>query len=188
MKIRLAIAAILMHAVACTPAPQFHYLLTADGPTPAGGGVGIGVGPVVVPDYLERPNLAIQEQPNQLSFASDHRWAGALDASIARVLATNLGHRKRTGNVRVYPWTLDDGLRHQVTLDIREFHGDADGHAVLEAGWRLYGLPERRLLASRTFSGREALERDGYPSLVAAQSRLLSRLADEIAASMPASR
>lgn len=186
MKTRFAFAAILLLIAACASAPKSYYVLTADGPTPSGGGAGIGVGPVVVAEYLERPNLVIQEQPNQLSIATDHRWAGALDASIARVTATNLGRRKGTGNVRVYPWPRDEGLRYQVTLDVRQFHGEADGHAVLEAGWRVYALPERRLVASRTFNGREALERDGYPPLVAAKSRLLSRMADDIAKSMPA--
>ncbi len=170
-----------MVLAACGAGPRSYYLLTAEGPLPAGGGRGIGVGPVVVAEYLDRPNLVLQEQPNQLSIASDHHWAGPLDASIARVTAANLGRRAGTGDVRVYPWVSDGGLRHQVTLDVREFHGGADGHAVLEAGWRVYALPERRLVASRTFTGREALEKDGYQPLVAAQSRLLARMADEIA-------
>ena len=75
-------------------------------------------------------------------------------------------------------------IRYQVTLDIRQFHGGADGYAVIEAGWRAYSLPDRRLKASRTFVDREPLEADGYQPLVAAQSKLLSRLADDIAASL----
>lgn len=184
MKYRFAIFALCLVFASCGTGPKSYYVLTADGPAPSGGGAGIGVGPVMVAEYLDRPNLVLQEKPNQLAIASAHRWAGALDASIARVTATNLGRRKSTGNVRVYPWPRDEGLRHQVTLDVRQFHGEADGHAVLEAGWRVYSLPDRRLVASRTFIGREALERDGYQPLVAAQSRLLSRMADEIAASM----
>ena len=58
------------------------------------------------------------------------------------------------------------------------------GYAVIEAGWRAYSLPDRKVKASRTFVDREALESDGYPALVAAQSRLLSRMADDIAAAL----
>ncbi len=184
MKHRIPLFLCCLLIAACGAGPKSYYVLTADGPAPSGGGAGIGVGPVMVAEYIDRPNLVLQEQPNQLAIASDHRWAGALDASIARVTATNLGRRKGTGNVRVYPWPRDEGLRYQITLDVRQFHGAADGHAVLEAGWRVYALPERRVIASRTFTGREALERDGYQPLVAAQSRLLSRMADQIAASM----
>ena len=159
-------------------------MLSGDGPAPAGGGPGIGVGPVALAEYIDRPNLVVAESENQLGIAESHRWAGDLSASIARVTATNLGRRLNTGNIHTYPWRGDDGLRWQVTLDIRQFHGAADGHAVIEAGWRAYALPERRVVASRTFVDREPLAADGYQPLVAAQSKLLSRLADDIAKSL----
>lgn len=168
----------------CTAGSKSFYVLTADGPAPSGGGAGIGVGPVTLAEYIDRPNLVIAESPNQLAVAEDHRWAGDLSASVARVTAANLGRRLNTGNVRTYPWNNDKEISYQVTLDIRQLHGGEDGHAVIEAGWRAYSLPDRKLKASRTFVDREALESDGYPALVAAQSRLLSRLAADIAAGL----
>jgi uncharacterized lipoprotein YmbA len=167
---------------ACAAGSKSFYVLTADGPAPSGGGMGIGVGPVSLAEYIDRPNLVIAESANQLSIAESHRWAGDLSASVARVTAANLGRRLGTGNVQVYPWRNDDGIRYQVTLDIRQLHAGSDGYAVIEAGWRAYALPERTVKASRTFVDREALEVDGYQALVAAQSRLLSRLADDISA------
>lgn len=172
------LSAILLLA-GCAGSKSF-YVLSSDGPAPSGGGAGIGVGPVSLAEYIDRPNLVLAESENQLSVSEDHRWAGDLSASIARVTAANLGRRMNTGNVRVYPWQGDDGIRYQVTLDIRQFHGAADGYAVIEAGWRAYSLPEKKLKASRTFVDREALASDGYQPLVAAQSKLLSRLADDI--------
>jgi hypothetical protein len=174
------LSAILLLA-ACGTGSRSFYVLTADGPAPSGGGAGIGVGPVSLAEYIDRPNLVIAQAPNQLGVAENHRWAGDLAASIARVTAANLGRRMNTGNVRVYPWQGDDGIRYQVTLDIRQLHGGNDGYAVIEAGWRAYSLPDRKLKASRTFVDREPLESDGYQPLVAAQSRLLSRLAEDIA-------
>jgi uncharacterized protein len=177
----LACLAAALFLGGCAAEPKRFYVLTADGPAPAGGGPGIGVGPVVLAEYLDRPNLVVQQAPNQLAVAEDHRWAGELSASIARVTASNLGRRLGSGNVRTYPWPGDEGIRTQVTLDIRQLHAAEDGYAVIEAGWRAYSLPDRRMVGSGTFVDREALESDGYPSLVAAQSRLLSRLSAEIA-------
>jgi uncharacterized lipoprotein YmbA len=179
----LLLSAILALACCATGSRSF-YVLTADGPAPSGGGPGVGVGPVALAEYIDRANLVIAEAPNQLGIAEDHRWAGDLSASVARVTAANLGRRLNTGNVRTYPWQGDDGIRYQVTLDIRQLHGAADGYAVIEAGWRAYSLPDRKIKASRTFVDREPLEADGYQALVAAQSKLLSRLADDIAASL----
>lgn len=168
----------------CAADPKSFYVLSADGPAPAGGGPGIGVGPVALAEYIDRPNLVLAEGPNQLAVAEDHRWAGDLGASIARVTAANLGRKLGSGNVRTWPWRGDDGLVYQITLDIRQFHGAADGHAVIEAGWRAYSLPDGKLKASRTFVDREPMDADGYQPLVAAQSRLLSRLAADIAAGL----
>ncbi len=181
MKPFLSLFAVSLLLISCGVNEKSYYTLKADGPVPSGGGMAVGVGPVMVAEYMDRPNLVVAESEHQLGIAENHRWAGDLSAAIARVTAANLGRRWGTGNVRTYPWRDEDGLRRQVVIDVRQFHAGADGHAVLEAGWRVYSLPDRRLVASRTFTGREVLESDGYPAMVAAQSRLLSRLADEIA-------
>jgi uncharacterized lipoprotein YmbA len=178
---RFILLASVFLLAACGLGSKSFYVLTADGPAPSGGGAGIGVGPIALAEYIDRPNLVIAESENQLSVAESHRWAGDLESSIARVTAANLGRRLHTGNVRTYPWPGDDGITWQITLDIRQFHGGADGYAVIEAGWRAYSLPDRKLKASRTFVDREPLSADGYQPLVAAQSKLLSRLADDIA-------
>lgn len=175
------LASIVLLFAACGTGSKAFYVLTADGPAPSGGGPGIGVGPITLAEYIDRPNLVLAESANQLAVAESHRWAGDLAASITRVTAANLGRQLNTGNVRTYPWQGDDGIRYQITLDIRQFHGGADGYAMIEAGWRAYSLPDRKLKASRTFVDREALASDGYQPLVAAQSRLLSRLAADIA-------
>lgn len=181
---RLLILLVAALVAGCAQPSKTFYVLTASGPVPSGGGMGIGVGPITLAEYIDRPNLVIQQAPNQLAVAEDHRWAGDLSASIARVTAANLGRALKTGNVRTYPWLRDDEIRYQVTLDIRQLHSESDGHAVIEAGWRAYSLPDRHLKASKTFTDREPLDSDGYNSSVAAQSRLLGRLAENIASSL----
>lgn len=160
------------------------YKLTAEGTPPNSGGVGIGVGPVTTADYLSRPNLVMQEGSNKLGLAESHRWAGKLEDNISRVMAANLGSEMRTSHVLSYPWTGDEGLRYQIAIDIRELHGHADGHAVLDAAWRVYALPGKNLVTSRNWTATEPLAADGYEELVAAESRLLARLARQIAAGL----
>ncbi|MFC7337253.1 membrane integrity-associated transporter subunit PqiC [Haloferula chungangensis] len=161
-----------------------YYILTPEGPAPSGGGSGIGVGPVSIAAYLDRENLVFQESGNRLAVAESHRWAGDLEDNISSVLATNLGRQLKTGNVRTYPWADDGDLRYQISIDVRQLHGTADGDAFIEAAWRVYSLPDRRMIASKSWTGTEPMTVDGYDELAAAESRLLSRLAAEIARSL----
>ena len=137
---RLLILLVAVLVSGCAQPSKTFYVLTAGGPVPSGGGVGIGVGPVTLAEYINRPNLVIQQAPNQLAVAEDHRWAGDLSASIARVTAANLGRELKTGNVRTYPWLHDEEIRYQVSLDVRQLHSEQDGYAVIEAGWRVSEL------------------------------------------------
>lgn len=160
--------------------PTF-YSLSAEGPSPNGGGIGIGVGPVILAEYVDRANLVVKTSANKLEVAENHRWAGDLDYSISRVLSINLGRKLKTGNVRTYPWSRDSEVDYQVAMDIREFIAGDDGYAHLEASWRIYALPSRKLVMSKTFVGKEPIATGDFEAMVAAQSKLLGRLSDDIA-------
>ena len=163
--------------------PTF-YVLSSEGPLPSGGGIGIGVGPVTLAEYVDRQNIVIQTSPNKLELAESHLWSGDLDDSVARVLATNIGRRLNTGNVRSYPWRKDSEIDYQVSMDLREFIAGADGYAQMEATWRIYKMPGSRQVATKTFVGREPIADESYEAVVAAQSRLLGQLSGEIASAI----
>jgi uncharacterized lipoprotein YmbA len=148
--------------------------------------MGIGVGPVILADYVDRTNLVVQTSPHKIEVAENHLWAGDLDNSIARVVSINLGRRLHTGDIRTYPWLRDSEIDYQVTMDIREFVAGADGYAHIEASWRVYSLPARKLVASRTFTGKEPIASDDFEAMVVAQSKLVGRLSADIAAGIRA--
>lgn len=177
----LNLFAVAVFASCANPVPTF-YMLSPEGPLPSGGGMGIGVGPVSLAEYVDRQNIVVQSGPNKLELAESHLWAGDLDNSVSRVVATNLGRRLGTGNVRTYPWQRDSEIDYQVAIDIRELIAGDDGYARIEAGWRVYSLPDSKLVGSKTFVGKEAIETEDFEAVVAAQSRLLGKLSEDIAA------
>lgn len=176
----ILIAAALLSG--CGFKPPTFYVLAPEGSLPSGGGTGIGVGPVTLAEYVDRTNLVIQSGPNKIEVAESHLWAGDLDDSVARVIATNLGRRLGTGNVRTYPWQRDSEIDYQVAMDIREFIAGDDGYARIEATWRVYSLPGSKLVRSKTFTAREPVATEDYEAVVAAQSKLLGKLSADIAA------
>ena len=175
------IFSLLMLCSCSTKGGRSHYVLTATGPAPSYSGLGLGIGPVSLAPYLlERPSLVFQSSANKLEFSEDHLWAGELEGDFARVLATNLGRRMGTGNVKTYPWVKEGELDYQITVDVIRFHGTPDGETVLEANWRAYRLPAGNLVASRNSTVRDDLQADGFEELAASQSRLIDLLAEVI--------
>src|SRR5919109_1073251 len=95
----------------CASQPSRFYLLSAPPsaePVPLGtsGGQGatIGVGPVTLPRYLDRPQIVTQTSPYELKLAEFDRWAEALDINFSRVLAENLSLLLPTARVVLAPW------------------------------------------------------------------------------------
>lgn len=159
--------------------PNF-YTLSAEGTVPSSAGIGLGVGPIILAEYANRQNLVIETGPNKIEVAEYDLWAGDLENSIARILSVNMGRRLGTGNVRTYPWQGDSEIDYQIAVDIRDFIAGNDGYARIEASWRVYALPSRRLAASGTFTDREAVKKEDFEAVVAAQSVLLGRLSTAI--------
>lgn len=187
--IHLTLLALLFLSSSCSftssSTGRSYYLLSAAGSAPTRSGIGIGVGPVGLAPFLrERPNLLFQTTPNRLEFSEEHLWAGDLEDDFSRVLATNLGRRLGTGNVKVYPWQKESELTYQVTVDVIRFQGTPDGETILEANWRAYRLPDGRLVKNENTTLRDDLLKDGFEELAASQSRLVDKLAAVIAASL----
>ena len=185
MKNLLSIPALCLALSACGGSIN-HYVLAPSGKAPSrSGGAGIGIGPVSVADYLsERPYLIFQSTPTKMEVSDEHQWAGDLTSKLSRTLGTDLGYHMGTGNIRQYPWDKESELRYQITVDVNQFHGTANGDAVLEASWRAYSLPSGRLITSKTSTLSEPLEADGFEKLAEAQSRLVDQLSRVIAAEL----
>jgi len=78
----------------CTPPSRFYLLPTlTDVSSPAAMGeraLTIGVGPVTLPPYLDRPQIVTRASRAQLHLAELDQWAASLQDTVARVLAENL--------------------------------------------------------------------------------------------------
>ena len=50
----------------------------------------VGVGPVRIPDYLQRPGIATRVSPTQVEYSQVNQWAESLEECFPRVLAQDL--------------------------------------------------------------------------------------------------
>ena len=181
------------------PPTQFYVLSAINEQAPAvpGKGVAIGVGPVSLPQYLNRPQIVTRIANNQLAFAEFDQWGGDLNDNFTRVLAANLSSLLRTDRVSLYPWKDEAPIDDQVTVDVANFEQGADGKSVLTAYWSIVDPKkgEVRLMRQTTYrdgaataqpaSGSAGASQQGsarpYDAIAAAMSRNLEALSRDIA-------
>jgi uncharacterized lipoprotein YmbA len=169
---------------------EYHFYLLqpiaageeANGSPPGANALAIGVGPVEIPEYLDRPNIVTRAGENEIVLADFAQWAEPFGSHVSRVLMENLVAKLGTDRVIEYPRAVSIPIDYQVAVHVIRFDAVLTQEAVLFARWGLFSGSEGKEIVAHTSRLREPLAEGGYPALVAAQSRLLGRLSGEIAA------
>ncbi len=181
----VAVAMGLLAGCASSPPVQF-YTLSAEAPASsvatAGKDLRIDVGPVSLPEMVDRPQFVIRSGQNRVTMVDEHRWAESLASDVPRVLAENLSRLLTTDHVWAYPQHAAGAVDYRVLVDIQRFESTPGQRAVIEALWTVQ-RPSQDGGPSKT--GRSSLQQpvagQGYEALAAAHSRALAEISREIA-------
>lgn len=166
-------------------APTKFYLLHAlDNPATQSaipGQIILGVGPVEIPEYLNRPQIADRITATELSFAEYSRWAEPLERCVLRVLAENISLLLGTQHVELFPWRPSIHIDYQVRVRIARFDGTAGEGVMLVAYWSICGKDGAAALVDRKAVISEQAEGGGVAGIVQAHNRALEKLSRDIA-------
>jgi hypothetical protein len=169
--------------------PVQYYMLNADsGITDtvkvAGASQGpvIGLGPIRIPDYLNRLEMIVAVSDNQYRLFEDHRWAERLDQNISLALFKALPRQLDTVRIVRFPWGQRQVIDYQVGIDILEFNVDANGQSRLIAQWFI--KRKNKPTIDRRSDYRFPASTTDQAVMVKAQSQCLAKLGQEISATL----
>jgi uncharacterized lipoprotein YmbA len=140
------------------------------------------VGPWIIPEYLNRPQIVTRTSSAELELAEFHRWAEPLEDSFSRVLAMNLG--TLLGSSEVWEFATDLAARADYVVGGRVYRFDVDesGLAVLDVQWLLEDGEQQLIYDSeRSRYEEQSDSKRSYDAGVQALSRAMARLGREIA-------
>jgi hypothetical protein len=143
------------------------------------------VGPVEVPQYVNRPEIVTGHTSPALQSADLAVWAEPVRDGFTRVLAENLSLLLATERVALFPWQ-SGAPDYQVVVNVIQFLGQPGGDVSLVALWSLLGKQGQEALVSKKSSFREPTGGQDYEALVAALSRTVAALSRDIAAAISA--
>ena len=182
-----ALVTLVMAACINTPLPDY-YVLTSERGTldglPQLADLAVGVGPITIPETVNRQNIVTPKNNNQLEVAEFHRWSEPLRENISRVMITNLAQRLGVSKLYAFPW-LRTQIDHMVRLDVLQMTGSVGESVYLQVRWQiLTGTKPFELLETRITEYRHPVSGGGYSSLVAAYSSAYAALTDDIASAL----
>ena len=171
-------AALLLALTGCSSPDNKYFTLSTEAPAVSVSSAAgtIAVDEVTIPSYLDRPQIVIRQGATQADVREYERWLEPLDNMLRRVLAADLSARLGASHVLDRP-AKDTAL---ITVNIDEFGQEGD-RVVLRGQWTMKTAGKESPGLAHSFSREEPLGKAETPDMVAAMSRLVGGLADEIA-------
>lgn len=164
-------ALLLLGACASTPPTLFYTLEPLISSVSSSSGSAISVGPVTVPEAVDRPQMVLRTGTNQVTLAEQRRWAESLRSAIARVVSANLAASGTTTTAAT-----------TVAIDIVRFDSQLGVAIDLAANWRIRSGSDAA--RSGSMAWHEPVFGNDYADLAAGHSRALAQLSRQIAATI----
>ncbi len=167
-----------------TPRPdhsKFFVLSPIAAPAAAASPLTIGLGPITIPEYLQRQEIVTRVAPNRLLLSSNDRWAQGLESNFTQVLAQDLTATLGTTRITTYPWYRTTQIDFQIKVAVYRFEANSKGTVNLTAHWEILDGSGKLLYATdSTFTA--AASSGNTTAVVAAMSAAEADLARAITA------
>ncbi len=149
----------------------------------------LAIGPVEIPESIDRPQIVTRTGANELVVAEFDRWGGSLDSEISGALVATVRDRLASQQIAVAPWRSailsGVGPSYRAAVSVSRFDGIPGQSVVLQGRWELIGQSGESL-GVREATVTEKIDGAGYDALVAAMQRALARFGQQMADSVAA--
>ena len=168
-----------------SPVPKFYTLHSTES---SGGNkllniapqVIIGIGPVEIPEYQNRPQIVTQDKKGMLTFAQFERWGESLDSGLARLILENLTLMFPQTEFQIFPCNFAIPLDYQVIVNVMQLENQLDQDVLLATQWTIINSKTKEMLLTKRSLIRQAVNPHTYSGLALALSRAGTLLSNEI--------
>jgi uncharacterized lipoprotein YmbA len=169
-----------------SPTPRF-YILRAVNDNHASkkiniaSDVVISVGPVKIPEVINRPQMVTQNKVKMLKFAEFDRWGESLDLGMARLIREDLTVLLPGAKLTLYPSNPSVAVKYQVIVEVIQLDSELDRDMFLAVQWMVIDVPNSKTLIIKRFESRQPIIPQNYPGLAKTLSTACASLSSQIA-------
>jgi uncharacterized lipoprotein YmbA len=140
----------------------------------------VGIGPINLPEYLQRLPIVYSMETNHLFLSSSDQWSEPLDRAISRVIADNLSRLDSSRYTMRFPWHLGTEPQLAIRISLIQLNRLSVDQAIIDTYWTLVNIKTRQVLHRARFSQRVFISEFSYVNLANAYSNLLAMLSNNI--------
>jgi uncharacterized lipoprotein YmbA len=147
---------------------------------PQPGLVRIGIAPVEVAGYLDRPQMIERQTTHRLELYEFDQWAGSLQENLLSLLSDQLQQQLRKMQVIAYPWPSRMVPDYELNLSISRFER-VKRQIVLQGRWSLTQRTSGQIVMMQQIRLKEPFSGSGIEASIRAASQAVKRLSEHMA-------
>lgn len=134
-----AVLLLMLSACGSSPPVRFYSLnpIDADYRQDPDDSVMLGLGPLRIPDYLNRSQIVTRDVAAEMRVDEYSRWTESLAISLHRIVSTDVDNLLQGVVVVMFPYeaVVRTQLDYRLVGDVNRFDADSTGKVVLEIQW-----------------------------------------------------
>jgi len=142
----------------------------------------LGVGPILIPGYINRPQITTKSESAELIYAEFERWAEPMDEMFTRTLTHNITISTGSNSIISYPWPSNASLNKTLTAKIIKFENNMHGDALLIIQWQILNMNDKQQASSIYSEYHSTAKSSDYPDRVSALNDTVKQFSDEVIA------
>jgi uncharacterized protein len=172
-----------------SPTPRFYALSIVDEGQISkkiniAPGMLIGIGPVKIPEYEDRPQMVTVDKEKMLQFAQFDRWGESLDLGLARLIREDLTTMLPGAKLTLYPWDPSIAVKYQVNIEVVQLDSELDRDMFFVVQWTVIDVQNSKTVIIKRSEFRQPIIPQNYSGLSQTLSTACALLSSQIAGSL----
>ncbi len=181
----IALCVAALAGCAGSPTSDFYTLSPVVPPAspPPAAPITVLIGAVSVPELVDRPQMVVNTGDNKVDIDEFARWADSLKSQIPRVIRADLAQQLNSSRVSASPMDGDPAAAYRVRIDVQRFEATLGDAATVDVLWSV-SPPGKGQATDGRSTVREPCTGPGFDAVVAAYSKALGAVSQDIAAAI----
>jgi len=185
----ITLAALVLFMIsACGSSPPARYFslspIDADYRQDPDDAVILGLGPLRIPDYLNRSQIVTRDAEAEMQVNEFSRWTEPLSIALPRIVSTDIDNLLDNVVVIMFPYDaqIRSYVKYRLVGDINRFEADQSGLALLEVQWSIIDADGKMVVpVRRNRYQAQAAPGDNLNNVVSAMNDALSQFSRDVA-------